>query len=83
MLTNNSLRAFFLECFTAIFKAVNTYNNPVTIVAQMQINVIEVIGGGKNDRLKINVRIQNPTSNIFDRNWSFVSDINILNPAFL
>ena len=52
MLTNNSLRAFFLQCFTAICIAANTYNNPIIIVAEMQIKVIETIGGGNSDKLK-------------------------------
>ena len=68
MLTNNSLRAFFLECLIAIFKAAKIYNNPIIIVAEMQIKVIETIGGGNSDKLKTNVRIQNPTIIIFDRN---------------
>ena len=68
MLTNNSLRAFFLQCFIAIFRAANTYNNPIIIVAEMQIKVIETKGGGNSDKLKTNVRIQNPTIIIFDRN---------------
>ena len=68
MLINNSLRAFFTHCFIAIFKAVNTYNNPIISVAAMPIIAIEAKGGRNIDRLKTNVRIQNPTSKIFDRN---------------
>ena len=68
MLTNNNLRAFFIECLKAIFSAANTYNNPIIIVAEMQIKVIVTIGGEKSDKLKTNVRIQNPTIIIFDRN---------------
>ena len=44
MLTNNNLRAFFIECLKAIFSAANTYNNPIIIVAEIQIKVIETIG---------------------------------------
>ena len=83
MLTNNSLRAFFTHCFRAIFKAETTYHNPIIIVAQMLIKVIEAIGVGIRNRLKINVRIQNPTNKIFDWNLSLLSIINILNPPFL
>ena len=68
MLTNNSLRAFFSQCFIAIFNAANTYNNPIIIVAEMPIKVIEDIGGGNSDKLKTIVKIQNPTIKIFDRN---------------
>ena len=68
MLTNNSLRAFFSQCFIAIFNAANTYNNPIIIVAEMPIKVIEAIGGGNSDKLKTIVKIQNPTIKIFDRN---------------
>ena len=68
MLTNNSLRAFFLQCFIAICIAANTYNNPIITVAAIPIKVIETIGGGNSDKLKTNVRIQNPTIKIFDRN---------------
>ena len=68
MLTNNSLRAFFLQCFIAIFSAANTYNNPIIIVAEIQIKVIETIGGGNSNKLKTNVRTQNPTIKIFDLN---------------
>ena len=68
MLTNNSLRAFFLECLKAIFNAANTYNNPIIIAADIKIRVIEPIGSGNNNKLKTNVRIQNPTIKIFDRN---------------
>ena len=68
MLTNKSLRAFFLECLKAIFSAANTYNNPIIIVAEIQIKVIETIGGGNSNKLKTNVRTQNPTIKIFDRN---------------
>ena len=68
MLTNNNLRAFFIECLKAIFSAANTYNNPIIIAADIKIRVIEPIGGGYNNKLKTNVRIQNPTSNIFDWN---------------
>ena len=68
ILTNNSLRAFFLECLKAIFNAANTYNNPIIIVADRKIRVIEAIGDGNNNKLKTNVKIQNPTIIIFDRN---------------
>ena len=68
MLTNNSLRAFFSHCFTAILMAANIYNIPIIIVADIKIKVIETIGGGKSDKLKTNVRIQNPIIIIFDRN---------------
>ena len=68
MLTNNSLRAFFILCCIAIFNAANTYNNPIIIVADIKIRVIEAIGDGNNNKLKTNVKIQNPTIIIFDRN---------------
>ena len=68
MLTNNNLRAFFIECLKAIFSVANTYNNPIIIAADIKIRVIEPIGGGNNNKLKTNVRIQNPTIIIFDRN---------------
>ena len=68
MLTNNNLRAFFIECLKAIFSAANTYNNPIIIVAEIQIKVIETIGSGNSNKLKTNVRTQNPTIKIFDRN---------------
>ena len=64
MLTNNSLRAFFLECLIAIFRAAKIYNNPIIIVADIKIRVIEAIGDGNNNKLKTNVKIQNPTIKI-------------------
>ena len=60
MLTNNSLRAFFLQCFIAICKAAKIYINPIITVATIPIKVIETIAGGNSDKLKTNVRIQNP-----------------------
>ena len=83
ILINNNIRAFFSHCFKAIFIAVYTYNNPIITVDKMPIRVIDSIGCGNSNRLKTNVKIQNPTSNIFDLYLSLIPDINILNPAFL
>ena len=78
MLTNNNLLALIEHLFKAIFNAENTYNKPITIVAVIITRVIELVGDEISNTLDTNVKMENPINNIFDRNISSLSVINIL-----